>query len=445
MAATEPFPLPRGWAKTTRSGVLQAISLAFTALTRAWSSSATSRRRTIRLEADLDRAMTEIALRNEELAIKDDRLGRVPPRRRPHYGPIQRMRILKLKAARGWSSSQVARVFAVTEDTIASWLKRADEEGERALVQLSEPVNKFPAYVSYLVRWLKSMCPAMGKLRIAQALARAGLHLGATTVRQMLRDCPDLKEPAEAAVTEETDEPIVVSTRVLRAKRPDHIWHTDLTVIPTTAGFWIPWRPFSKLLRWPFCWWVAVVIDQFSRRVCGFALFTKMPSSAEICGFLDRVTKRTGTKPAHIITDKGRQFIGKTFKRWCRSRHVRPRYGAVGKHGSIAVIERFIRSMKAECTRQISVPFQLDAMREELACYMVWYNDHRPHQALDGMSPAEVYDRSPTLRTRFEPRPRWPVNPGRDGQCQRTSRLHLTVMFVEGRRHLPVVELTRAA
>ena len=56
-----------------------------------------------------------------------DRLGRVPPRRRPHYGPVQRMRILKLKAARGWSSSQVAQIFAITEETIASWLKRVDE------------------------------------------------------------------------------------------------------------------------------------------------------------------------------------------------------------------------------------------------------------------------------------------------------------------------------
>ncbi len=143
MAATDPFPLPRGWTKTTRSSVLHAISLAFTALTRAWSSSATSRRRTIRLQAYLDRATTEIALRNEELAIKDDRFARVPPRRRPHYGPIQRMRILKLKAARGWTTSQVARVFAATEETIASWLERVDEEGERALVQLSGRVGSW--------------------------------------------------------------------------------------------------------------------------------------------------------------------------------------------------------------------------------------------------------------------------------------------------------------
>ncbi len=444
MAATEPFPVPRGWTKTTRSSVLHAISLAFSALTRAWSSSATSRRRTIRLEADLDRAMTEIALRNEELAVKDDRFARVPPRRRPYYGPTQRMRILKLKAARGWSSSQAARVFAVTEDTIASWLKRVDEEGERALVQLSEPVNKFPAYVGYLVRWLKLMCPAMGKLRIAQVLGRAGLRLGATTVRGMLQANPESTEPAEAVLP---DEPIVVSTRLLRAKRPDHIWHLDLTVIPTTAGFWVPWLPFSKLLRWPFCWWVAVAIDQFSRRVCGFALFRKMPSSTEVCGFLDRVTKRTGTKPAHIITDKGRQFTCKTFKRWCRRRHVRPRYGAVGKHASIAVIERFIRSMKAECTRCILVPLRLDAMREELGCYTIWYNAHRPHQALNGLTPDEVYrgEASPEPDVRFEPRPRWPVDTGRDGQCQRAGRLHLIVTFVEGRRHLPVVELTRAA
>ncbi len=215
-------------------------------------------------------------------------------------------------------------------------------------------------------------------------------------------------------------------------------------MIPTTTGFWVPWHPFSKLLRWPVCWWVAVVIDQFSRRVCGFALFKKTPSSTEVCGFLDRVTRRTGTKPVHIITDQGRQFIGDTFKSWCRRRHVRPRYGAVGKHGSVAVIERFIRSMKGECTRQILVPFRLDAMREELALYTTWYNEFRPHQGLNGMTPDEVYrgEASSTSGHRFEPRPRWPVL---DKTRKRAQRLQLTVGFVEGRRHLPIVELAQAA
>ena len=157
MAAPDDFPLPRGWTKTVRSSVLHAISVASTALTRAWASGASSRRRTTRLLAELDRAETEIALLNEELAIKNDRLVRVPPRRRPHYCATDRMRILQLRAAHGWSTTQTAAVFAVTEDTITTWLRRTDEEGDRALVQTAEPVNKFPSYVSYIVRWLKAM------------------------------------------------------------------------------------------------------------------------------------------------------------------------------------------------------------------------------------------------------------------------------------------------
>ena len=48
-----------------------------------------------------------------------------------------------------------------------------DEEGEAALVQVGEPVNKFPDFVAYVVRYLKRTCPTLGKARIAQMLARA--------------------------------------------------------------------------------------------------------------------------------------------------------------------------------------------------------------------------------------------------------------------------------
>jgi transcriptional regulator with XRE-family HTH domain len=113
------------------------------------------------------------------------------------------MRILKLRAARGWSASQVARVFAVTEETIDTWLKRVDEEGERALVQVPEPVNKFPDFVRYVVKQLKALCPSMGKVRIAQVLARAGLHLGATTVGRILKETQPVPEDVEAVLGEE--------------------------------------------------------------------------------------------------------------------------------------------------------------------------------------------------------------------------------------------------
>ena len=82
----------------------------------------------------------------------------------------------------------------VDEQTLHSWIRRVDEQGERALIQTSMPVNKFPDFVRYLVRQLKALLPTMGKVRIAQILARAGLHLGPTTVGRILRETePPLK------------------------------------------------------------------------------------------------------------------------------------------------------------------------------------------------------------------------------------------------------------
>jgi hypothetical protein len=92
---------------------------------------------------ELDRTHTEIALLKEELRIEDARWGRLPSRRRPHYTAIERLRILELKAARGWSREQVARIFLLDEQTVRSWHGRVDEEGAAALVRMAEPANRF--------------------------------------------------------------------------------------------------------------------------------------------------------------------------------------------------------------------------------------------------------------------------------------------------------------
>ena len=439
MPSERSVPLPRGWPKHIKSGLLHAISLAAMALI-----VARSRYTRSRLQTELDRANGEIVLLKEELAIKDARWSRLPSRRRPHFTPTQRMRILQVKASRGWSCEQAAEAFMIDEQTMRSWLRRVDEEGEGALIQISEPVNKFPDFVRYLVKQLKVLLPTMGKARIAQVLARAGLHLGVTTVGRMLRDT----EP----IPEETAALDVVETRVVTAKRPGDVWHVDLTAVPTGTGFWVPWVPFALPQSWPFCWWVAVVIDHFSRAVVGFAVFHDRPTSGDIQRFLDRAIRGTAGPPKYVITDKGRQFWCDSFKQWCRRRAIRPRFGAVGKQGSIAVVERFIRSMKTECTRHIRVPLQLESMRRELGFYATWYNEHRPSQALGGRTPKEVHFgiRSANARPRLEPRRHWPAT----GPCaapqtpirgKRGTKLSLVVGYVEGRRHLPVVELRHAA
>ena len=339
------IPLPKGWTARVRSAVLHIISLARFTLTAARGCAANKATRLERLADRCARQNQEIALLREELRLKDARMERVPPRRRPYYRPTERMAILELRAARGWSLHDAANAFMVTEETIASWLGRSDEDSPNALVQLTEPVNKFPQFVRYIVQRLTTLCPAMGKLKIAQVLCRAGLHLSATTVGRMLKE-----PPARKIAIQVIRQP---STHIVTAKRPNHVWHVDLTVIATSAGFWAPWLPFALPQCWPFCWWVAVVIDHFSRRTMAVTCFTNAPTAGQMRSFLRSTINRVKAKPKYIICDKGKQFWCNTFKQWCRRQQIRPRFGAVDQHGSIAVIERFIKTMKVQCTRLI--------------------------------------------------------------------------------------------
>jgi len=237
------------------------------------------------------------------------------------------------------------------------------------------------------------------------------------------------------------------------ARKPNQLWHVDLTTVPTALGFWTSWLPFALPQIWPFCWWLAVAVDHFSRRVMGFAVYRALPSSASVRRFLETAFWRAGDRPAHLISDQGTQFIAKGFRRWCRRREIRYRFGALGKYGSLAVIERGIRTIKTECTRRlIVVPYLLATFEHELALYCSWYNGRRPHTWLDGATPDEIYyhRRSACRAPRFEPRQRW----SQRSRCaapqvlvrgQPGAKLDLEVRYHAGRRHLPIITLKRAA
>ncbi len=337
------IPLPKSWPRHVKSAVLHTISLAHYVIVRARGRAAGSTGSQDRLLAENERLSEECALLHEEIRIKDLRMAQIPPHKGPRYRPQERMAILELRAARGWSIKQTADTFLITQATVSSWMRRIDEKGPNALLQLSEPVNRFPDFVRYLVRRLKTLCPAMGKVRIADTLCRAGLHLGATTVGRILKEEHRPSPDGDAQA----------SDLVVVANRPNHIWHVDLTIVPTSAGFWAAWLLFSLPQQWPFCWWAAVVLDHYSRRVMRITAFKGPPTSEAIQNLLDGAIEEVGTAPKYLISDKGKQFWCPEFKDWCERKDITPRFGAVGKKGSIAVIERFIRSLKRECLRVI--------------------------------------------------------------------------------------------
>ena len=65
-------------------------------------------------------------------------MAQIPPHKRPRYRPQERMAILELRAARGWSIKQTADTFLSNQATVSSWMRRIDEKGPDALLRLPE-------------------------------------------------------------------------------------------------------------------------------------------------------------------------------------------------------------------------------------------------------------------------------------------------------------------
>jgi len=141
-----------------------------------------------------------------------------------------------------------------------------------------------------------------------------------------------------------------------------------------------------------------------------FTVFKKQPTSEDVRALLGRTISKANAKPKHLISDKGVQFWCKGYKKWCKRRGIKPRFGAVGQSGSITIVERFIRTLKESCTRRIIVPFYRDHFRRVLRFFVDWYNEARPHSSLGSKTPNEVYDRKrpANQQPRIEPRKHWP-------------------------------------
>lgn len=129
-----------------------------------------------------------------------------------------------------------------------------------------------------------------------------------------------------------------------------------------------------------------------------------------------------------------------------------PEVVAIGQYGSIAVLERFMRTFKDEGLRHVFIPLNPRKMRGEVNAIICWYNRFRPHSWLGGRTPEERYRRIPAAcrRPRFEPRQQWPVgsgcaSPPAKVRGQPGVRLQLAVDYHQGRKHLPIVTLKRAA
>src|SRR5450830_750477 len=351
-----------------------------------------------------------LRMMRESAAILGARWDKVPERHRPHYEPEQRLRILRIRSFLGLSQRETAEMFRVSTETIARWeMETTSDDGEapRPLVAPNPPVRRFADVVRAVVKTME-LAGFGGNDLIARTLARAGWKLSARTVGRIRKQRwppPRLPEAASSV------------PRAVRARRSNHIWMVDLTDVKGLFGL-VTFK-------------VGVVFDAFSRMPLSARVFGKEPSSAEIARFVSRATRKCG-RPAHFVSDRGACFTGKVFRRRLERLGVKQRFGAIGRKGSIALIERLWKTLKDTLGLRLLRPSAAEDLAATVEMGFVHYAHFRPHQGLGGATPAEIYfGRTPSHLSAIPP-PR-----GRPGEGPIDSPFLVDCLDAE--RMLPVL------
>ena len=166
--------------------------------------------------------------------------------------------------------------------------------------------------------------------------------------------------------------------RKLAVTRPNQVWATDITYVPMARGFV----------------YLVAIVDWFTRRVLAWRVSISL--DAEFCiEVLEEALTRYG-KPAIFNSDQGSQFTSTAFTAVLLRENIAISMDGKGCWRDNVFVERLWRSVKYEevyLNAYASVP----EARAGIGRYIGFYNAVRPHSALGGRTPDQVYFDQPLL------------------------------------------------
>jgi transposase InsO family protein len=201
-----------------------------------------------------------------------------------------------------------------------------------------------------------------------------------------------------------------------KLRRPNELWTIDITCVKGLFGL-LSFR-------------IASVLDAFSRLPLATRGFRTEPSSAQMAALVHAAARRH--RPARqIVSDRGGQFTGEPFLSTLRDLGIRHRFGRLGEHHSVALLERFWRTLKHRMHLRWLPPLTPGDLERRLAYAVLRYSFY-PHAALAGSTPAEAHYGWPPQHQRAVHPPR-----GRPGEPCHPPPFRLAVLDPQG--HHPIL------
>ena len=164
-----------------------------------------------------------------------------------------------------------------------------------------------------------------------------------------------------------------------KTSAPNQLWQTDFT--------------YLKVIGWGW-FYLSSVLDDFSRYIVAWKLCTGMRAE-DVTATLDLALRTSGLDQAtaaerpRLLSDNGSSYIASDLARWLEDHEIKHVRGAPYHPMTQGKIERWHQTLKNRILLEnYFLPGDLEA---QIAAFVDYYNNHRYHESIDNLTPADVY------------------------------------------------------
>jgi transposase InsO family protein/transposase-like protein len=303
-----------------------------------------------------------------------------PNVKRGRYTAVERKKSVEAFLQSGLTGIEFAKTWGISDSSLSTWVKRYEEEGSDGLMDRRPGPDdkrlgmKVPRVVQNEIVELKKSKPEFGFTSIKNWLYRSrGVKVSRGSIRKTIKNegLPLATKPKKKRRSSE-------KVRRFERARPMQLWQSDITQF--TLG------PASMRV------YLTVFMDDHSRYIVGWRLQSRQTADLVLDAFKEAMV-RFG-RPEEVLTDQGRQYFawrGKSdLEKLLEKENIKHVVSRAHHPQTLGKCERFWETVSNEFWTRAK-PKDLEEARIRIKYFIDHYNHQRPHQGLNGMTPADRF------------------------------------------------------
>ena len=293
------------------------------------------------------------------------------------YSQSEKMEIIRTVEGSELSVCRTLEELDISSSTFYEWYRRYRESGYDGLAYRKSSPRKFwnriPDQVKEQVVDIALAEPSKSPRELAWHITDTQEYfISESSVYRILKAYDLVTSPAYVVIS--------ASDKFKNpTKQINELWQTDFT--------------YFKVVGWGW-YYLSTVMDDYSRYILSWKLFSTM-SADDVKQTLDKAVEMTGVDQVHVrhrprlLSDNGPCYVSGELKKYLERHGIEHTKGAPYHPMTQGKIERYHRSMKNVIKLQnYYLPGEL---QQEIGEFVEYYNNHRYHESLNNLTPADVY------------------------------------------------------